>query len=181
MKILLKTVVYILFFVFMLIVFLPKENLYFFALNKLKSQKIEAVHSEFKDTYVGLDIDKINIMYNKVEVSNISKVDFKTYLFTTNFDISDIRIDKSLNKFFPHSINYVNISHSIVDPLKINILSKFAMGECEGFIDLTTMTLKLNIDLSKSFRKKYPMIVRNFKKVESTNKGERYTYEYKFK
>lgn len=178
MKMILKGFIYIIFFIALFIVFTPKENLYFYALDYLKQYKVEANHSDFKDNYIGFGIDDIKVSYDNIEVSDISKVDFKTYLFKTDLNIKDIEVDKSFTKFMPHGIKYATITHSIMDPLNIHINSKFTMGTCSGVVDLLNRVVILKLDVSKQFKSKYKMLVRNLKK--SKEKGNIYVYEYKF-
>ena len=71
------------------------------------------------------------------------------------------------------------IKYSVIDPLNIIIDTKFHMGRAKGVFDISTMTLKLNIEVSKRFKSKYSSIVSKLNFIEKTKDGYRYSYEYK--
>ena len=182
MKYILKFVSYLLFFIFMLIIFLPKANIYYFALENLQEKKIQISNKTIKDNPLGLIIKDINIKYENIGISDISKILVKTYLFYTTINIDNIKVDNSLNKFVPNEIKNITISYSVIDPMKIKITSNFSMGSCTGSIDLMQKVVKLDIIAAKKFKSKYRHIVKQLKqiKTEPNSKEDRYTYEYKY-
>jgi len=181
MKFILKTISYIVFFIAIFIALLPKENLYFMGVKKLYREKIELSQTSIVDNYFGLKIQNLNIKYENIDVADISKLDIATYIFSTKIDIRNIIVNSAFNKFAPQTIRSINISHSILDPLKIDISSKFTQGEAKGYVDLLNRVIKIDIIVSRSFRSKYRQLTRVLKKVKNKDKKrEYYSYEYKF-
>ncbi|MEA3314815.1 MAG: hypothetical protein U9Q30_03015 [Campylobacterota bacterium] len=182
MKFIFKFFIYIIFFIYMLLIFLPKENLYYFGLEKLKSQKVELTQDNIIDNHIGLLLNSINIKYEGIDISNIDKINLSTYLFSSSLNIDNIKVDSSFNKFAPESIKFIKVNHSIIDPTNIIIKSEFKLGRCDGVINLLTRTIKLNLVVSNKFKSKYRYIVKLLKKDKSkkSTKEEYYNYEYKF-
>jgi len=181
MKFILKTIAYIVFFLTMILILLPKENLYYMGQNKLENFKVELTQDIIDESNFGLTLGMLKIKYDNIEVANISKFDITTYLLSTKIDIKNIIVDNAFTKFVPQGIKFLSISHSILDPLKIHISSKFSLGSLSGNIDILNRVIKLNLTVSKSFRSKYRQIVRSLKRVQKKDKKEEYySYEYKF-
>jgi len=182
MKIILKSLVYFLFFLMMLIAFLPKENIYYFALEQLNNKKIELNQNKIDDGYFKFIVDELQIKYDGLKVSDISNVEFDMFIYQTKIDISNIKVDNSFSKFVPNKIDTLTLSHTIINPLSIDINSKFNLGFCTGTIDLLNRVVKLDIVVAKAFKTKYRYIVKELKKSKerSNTKEEVYTYEYKF-
>jgi len=182
MKFIIKYTFYILFFIVATIAFLPKTNIYYFALNTLKEHKIELEQLNIIDKFFEFEVENIKVKYEKAEVSNISNINTEFYIFRSSLKLENIIVNESLYKFIPKSISDISISHNILDPLKVNIISHFELGNCIGYIDLVNKIVKLEFKVSKSFKSKYKHIVKQLKiSKEKSNKNEEvYTYEYKF-
>jgi len=166
----------------MVLIFLPKENLYYFGLEQLKSQKVELTQKSVVDTNFGLLLDKIGVKYEGIDISNIDKINFSTYLFTSSLNIDRVKVDSSFNKFAPENIRFINVTHSIIDPTNLIIKSEFKLGKCDGYVNLINRTVKLNLVVSNKFKTKYRYIVKLLKKdiSKKSTKEEYYNYEYKF-
>lgn len=182
MKFIFKFFIYIIFFIYMLLIFLPKENLYYFGLEKLKSQKIELNQNSVIDNNIGLLLNNINIKYEGIDISKIDKINLSSYIFYSSLNVDNIKVDSSFNKFAPENIRFIKITHSIINPTNIIIKSEFKLGRCDGVINLLTRTIKLNLIVSNKFKSKYRYIVKLLKKDTSkkSRKEEYYNYEYKF-
>jgi len=135
----------------MLVVFVPKENLYYFALEKLALEKVDIQTDKINDNGLIFDLVDTNIKYEKIDVADVKKIDLKMFFFKTELDFQNIVVNKAFQKFLPKRIKYIKITHSILDPLAINIT------------------------FSKKIKLKYKPLTKYLKKTE---KG--YRYEYKF-
>jgi hypothetical protein len=125
MKIILKSLSVFILFVYMLLIFLPKENLYYLALEKLSAYKIELTNTKVQDKYVSLALENTNIKYEKIKVGSIDNIEIKSLLFKTTINIKNLKVQKSLKKFLPYDMKSIEIIHSILNPLVIDIkLSK---------------------------------------------------------
>lgn len=182
MNILVKTIIYPLFFLITFTLFLPKENIYYFALDKLVEQKVSLEHKSIKEDMVSLDINDVNLKYDNIQTSNIKDIKVQTYLLFNQIKIENISVDPSMKKFVPGTIDKIEMTYSVTDPLKINVFSSFDMGECEGYVDVLNKTVRLELLVSNSFKSKYRQIVKYLTKIDQDKKTKqtRYTYEYKY-
>ena len=151
MKIILKYISVFILFIYMLLIFLPKENLYYFALEKLAEDKIELTNIKVQDKYISLVLENTNIKYEKIKVASIENIEIKSLLFQTNIIIDNLKVQKSLKKFMPYDMKSIKIIHSILNPLVIDI------------------------KLSKQFNIKNKELMKYLTKTE-----DGYRYEYKF-
>lgn len=135
----------------MLLVFLPKENLYYFVLQKLSEQSIDVTNTSVEDKYLGLSLKNSNIKYEKIDVATVDSIVVKSLLFKTNITIDNLKVQKSLKQFLPYDLDYIKITHSILNPLVIDI------------------------KLSKQFEIKNKKVMNYLTKTENG-----YRYEYKF-
>lgn len=181
MRAIFKYILFILFFLFAVIAFLPKEELYYFAAQKLKEEKIDFSHTMVQDKLYGIDIEDLHIFYSDIDLVEIEKLELDLFLFYNHLVINKVQLDNTAAKFAPKGLKDINVIYSVFDPLNININGRFNGGTLEGNINLLTRTLMLDISASKSFKKSYRNIVKQLKynKESSTKQEDHYSYEYK--
>ncbi|HIP13019.1 MAG TPA: hypothetical protein EYG97_01010 [Arcobacter sp.] len=175
MKLIFKSLLIFLFFVLSVLVFLPKENLYCLALEKLQNEKILINSKSIKDELLSLNINNSIIYYDGIQACKVSSVGINLYLFENSVNIYNIRLDDMMKQFLPPKIKSLNISHSLFNPLIININANLIQAKAYGSFDISTSTLTLYIKPSKHFVKSYKKLLLNMIKQEN---GE-YKIEYK--
>ena len=135
----------------MLVVFIPKENLYYFALEKLNTQKVDIQTENIVDSGLVFNLVDNEIQYEKIDVAQVEDVELKLFFLKTELNFKDIIVNKAFQKFLPKKIKYIKITHNILDPLAINIV------------------------VSKKLNLRYQPLTKYLKKTENG-----YRYEYKF-
>jgi len=175
MKTVLKTILIVVFFLFSLIFFLPKENLYYLGLQELQYEKIIINSKTIKDEAFTLKIKDSVIFYDEIQALKIKDINLDVYLLSNTLKISDIALDEMLQQFLPSKIKTLELSYTILDPLVVNIKANLTQAKAYGVFDITTNTIILNIKPSRQFLKLYKELLKNMKK--QTN-GE-YQIEYK--
>lgn len=175
MKSLLKSLLIFIFFIFALLIFLPKENLYYFALKKAYEEKIFVNSKSIKDDGLSLSIQKSIIYYDDIQALKVENINLNLYLIHNTINIYDIALDDMLRQFLPSKIKSLEISHSILNPLVVDIKANLVQAKAYGSFDILTNTISLNIKPSKQFLVLYKKLLKNMKKLEN---GE-YQIEYK--
>jgi len=175
MKLVLKSILIFLIFLYSLVYFLPKENLYYFALEKLQNEKILINSKKIKDKFFSLNIKDSVIFYDSIKALEVSNIDLNIYLFTNSLNISNISLDDMLKRFLPSKIKTLEVSYTILNPLVVNIKANLVQAKVYGIFDITSNTVTLYLKPSKQFLKLYKDILKNMKKQEN---GE-YKIEYK--
>ncbi|AXH12180.1 hypothetical protein [Halarcobacter bivalviorum] len=172
MNFLVKLFLIFVLFIFSLIVFLPKEQL-FYQFEKLLLKKEIIVSNELsKDKFFYLVIENPDVFYKKILSTNIEKVQFYSYLLFTKVNIENIFVSKSFRDYLPKSIENLTLSHSILDFKNININSSGKFGRLSGSYNIFNKKIKLELKPSNSVDLSF---LRRFKEKEG-----RYIFEQSF-
>lgn len=175
MKKLLKIFVYVIVFILSMIIFLPKESLYNLVEKQLEKEHLIISNEKRDENLLGLTINDANIYYQDIKIANVEKNSISTYLFYTNINIENIRLLDSLKTMIPSPISNINISHSIFEYDKLNIIGNGSFGDISGFVDIVNRVIFLELNASNKMKTSYSKILMNMKL-----KDGRYIYEYKF-
>jgi len=171
-----KYIVYIVLFSYMMIVFLPKTNVYYLGLDFLKPYKVFIVSENIKDNSLSLDIENLKVKYEGIEVAQIESLSVGTYLYRTTLEIDAIKANDVLKNFIPEYVQKISITHNVFkNPFKIDINARFKQGRAFGEVDLLERKVMISLDVSRNFISKYRDILKNLKK-----NGKYYTYEYQY-
>lgn len=174
MKFLFKSLFMFILFVYLVIVFLPKDQLYYFGLENLKSKEIFVVNKKVDSLPFDLILEDSTLFVKSIEAATINNVKMNILLFKNRLSVTEVSINESFSKFVPNNIDNLNIEYQLSDPLHVNIT--FNGKEYKGFGKINLLEQKLNLTLlpSNSFVRKYPMIIKQLKKVSN----KEYSYEY---
>ena len=162
-------------FLIALIAFAPKENLYFFLLESLQKEKIVVKTKDLEDNYLEFSIKNSEVSYQGIDAVNIKELNIKTYIVKSKIEILNISLDDSMKQFLPSKIKNIQLSHSILNPLFIDIKANLIQAKVYGVVDILEQKVILNLAPSKQFLKSYKKLLRKMKKQKS---GE-YKIEYK--
>jgi len=168
-------VLFILFFSF-LIIFLPKEKVFFYTLNALSKKNILFKSYIFEDKPYSFYLKDSKIYYKNIQALKIQDFSLNTYIVYNKLIINGIKVDDSLKQFVPSNIKNVNIKYSVLNPLFIDIDIYSKEFKVKGYIDILQEKLVLNLNVSKMFKKQYSKLLRQ---IKYDNKTKEYKYEYK--
>ena len=176
MRLLSKVISLFLLFLIVLVLFLPKEQLFIKFVNQLYKEHIYLKDYKYSDELFTSNISNMTINYDGINIAKISNSRFDMFLVYNNIDINNISLDESLNAFVPSNIKNININYSILDPLYVNasVLSKLYSIKIQ--FDIVNLKLNAKFKTSKFFRKKYKKLLRELN-YDKTIKD--YTYEHK--
>lgn len=162
-------------FLIAFIAFAPKENLYFLLLDSLQKEKIIINSKKIEDRYLEFNIQNSDISYQGIDAVNIEELKIKTCLASSKVIIFNISIDDSMKQFLPSKIKTIKASHSILNPLFIDIKINLVQAKAYGVVDILEQKVILNLIPSQQFLKSYKKLLKQMKKQEN---GE-YKIEYK--
>jgi hypothetical protein len=157
---------------FSLLVFMPKEELYFTLEKELAKQDIEINEENIEENLLSLNLINPVIYVKGIKIATLEKINIFTLLFYTNINVKSLILDESLKSFAPEKIDVANISYSLLTPLHANIEAKGSFGMLEGDVNLNERNLRINFTETT---KEINTIKSNLKKDE---KG--YYYETSF-
>jgi len=164
---------YALFFFVMLIVFLPKENLYFALEKELKKENIIIYNETIEEGLFSLDLDESIINFQKIDIAKVDSINFNIYGLYNSLEATNIRLFTFSKNFLPSKISSLKLQYSVLDPLVITIYSKGDFGVLDGRYDFIKKLLQIKVIPSKKMLKEYKNTLRFLKKSQN---GE-YIYE----
>ena len=165
---------YMIFFFVILLITLPKTNLFYYSQTLLKEKKVYIINQTISDNLFSFDLKNFTINYNFLDLAAVKELSLSTYIFNSNILIKNIMIDSSFEKISPTKIKFIDIKHSLFDPLNISIFSKGEFGTINAKFSLKNFTFLIRLKQSDLMDLKYKNILSLMRK----DKGE-YIYEYK--
>jgi hypothetical protein len=157
-----KAALFILLFWVALIVFMPKEELYFSLEKVLAKQGIEINEAKISEGMFSLDLQELTIYAKGIKVATVQEIQCFTLLFYTKITMDNISVDKALSSMIPVKLEKVQLTHSILLPMKVALTGEGDFGQVTGSIDLSER--KIHIDFEKS--EKLGSLRRQLKKGE---------------
>jgi len=150
-------------FWFALLVFMPKQELYFTLEKELAKQDIEINEQNIEEGIFSLNLIKPEIYIKGIKIATVEKINIFTLIFTTNINLKSLILDDSLKSFAPKKADVANISYSLFSPFKVTIEAEGNFGLLEGNANLNEKDLR--IDFSET-TKELDSIRSNLKKDE---------------
>jgi uncharacterized membrane protein len=129
---------------FALLVFMPKEELYFTLEKELAKQDIEINEKKIEEGAFSLNLIEATIYVKGIKVATVQKVNVFTLLFYTNINLTSLLLDESLSSFAPKKIDVANVSYSIVNPFYVNIEAEGSFGLLKGIVNLNERNLRID-------------------------------------
>jgi len=131
-------------FWFALLLFMPKEKLYYTLEKELEKQDIKINEERMEEGIFSFNLINPEVYVKGIRVASIEKINLFTLLFTSNINIHALHVDDSLKSFIPGEISIANISYSVTSPFIVNIDANGSFGKVQGRADLKTRILHLD-------------------------------------
>jgi len=151
---------------FFILLFLPKENIYYFVEKKLFENKIILNEKNIKEGLFGLNVDDIDIFYDSTNIMKAEKLNLFFTIFYNRVMIKDIRAQKSFQNFMSEKIDTISLRHAIFYPTKVWINIRGEFGQINGNYNIKNKNVHLELKPQENFEKKYPFLRINFKDIE---------------
>ena len=121
------------------ILFMPKERL-FFTLQKYLAQKQIFINGASKETPLSLQLTNTTLFYNGMDVASMRRISIYPYLFFNRLQMHDAAL-----KVGNYSIKTLSADYSLLHPWQVVLHGKSTSGSLDGAIDLKARELKLYI------------------------------------
>ena len=163
---------YFLVFILALIIFTPKQSVYYFAEKELQPFGVVISNEMLEDNFLALKIENGQFYAQNIEAATLEKADIVILGFYNSIDIENIQLASFLDDFFPKNVANISVSYSVIEPLTLNISANGEFGEASGEFSILDRNVSLVLKPSKVMLSKYQTTLREFKKQSN---GE-YTY-----
>ena len=121
---------------FALLLFMPKEELYFEPERALAKQGVEINEGSIDQGLFDLVLKDVTIYVEGVKVATVKRISLFTLLFYSKLKIEEMHTDKGLKSILSVYMEKTVLSHSVLAPLKIYMKARGDIGELKGYISL---------------------------------------------
>ena len=169
-----RAITYIIIFFITTIYFFPKNEVLFYVVeNYIKKYdiNIKATLENDKLSYISRD----SKVYYKDENTAIAK-NFKLnpFIVYNKVEVENITLVGMAAGFFPKNIKNLKATYSVLNPKNVLLLGSGDFGRFTGRIDLFETKVYIELTPSSIMKKNYSFLLKELKK-----NGTHYTYEYK--
>jgi len=132
-----------------LLLFMPKEELYFSLERELAKQGVEINEGTIHEGIFGLTLENVTVYVQGIKVATVEKVSLFTLLVYTRIEGETLIVDKSLQNMLPAEVNHLVATHSLLDPTTLHIEANGSLGRLAGEVSLTGRTVHLDFTETK--------------------------------
>ncbi|MDR0665903.1 MAG: hypothetical protein LBF71_00675 [Campylobacteraceae bacterium] len=165
MKIL-KYVLYTILFLYVAVIFLPKENFYFFAEHKLNERKIILSNETLSDFMGVFTAQEAHVSYYGDDIAQIDTIRIVPFILYNEAALESLHVSKKFQSFIPSEIDAVKIKFTPLYPTKLWLSADGDFGEIRGSYNMYDKKLRLILNPQEYFKQKYPTIYREFKDMD---------------
>ncbi|WP_456480674.1 hypothetical protein [Nautilia sp.] len=119
------------------IVFLPKEELFYLLQKKLYEKQIY-IKSDVTSSLKEIRINNAKIYYNDIKMADLKKAKAYMFIFYNKIHLTDLKLDIG-----NYAIKKAEITYSITNPLKIEIKAVSNVADINGYADLSKRFVKI--------------------------------------
>jgi len=121
---------------FALILFMPKEELYFGMERALAKQGVEINEGTIKEGMFTLVLKDVSVYVEGVKVATAKRISLFTLLAYNKVKVEEFRTDSGLRSIFSLYLEKSVLSHSLLNPMRVYFKARGDIGEVSGDISL---------------------------------------------
>jgi len=169
----LKFVSLLLFFIFALILFVPKDSFYYLLEQNLKKFDLIISNEKLEDKTLSLDVQNLDISAKEIKSLSIKKANIKILGIYNSVELQNIQLSSLVENYLPAKINKVDVYYTILHPLVLQADGHGKFGNAKIAVNILDKNVTLILKPSKVMFSKYRNSLREFKK----SKNGEYIYE----
>ena len=147
----------------------PKQELYYLLEKELKKNGVIISNETFQDRWFGLIIENADIYVKGAKMAQVSKLELNIFFFYNVLKITEITTNEAIHNVAPKSIDETVIKYSVLNPLKVTLLTKGSFGVADGAVTPLDRNIKILLPVVKN--------IKSFKKFLTKDKEEGWKYE----
>lgn len=175
MRRIVKFLSYLIVMLALIIIFLPKTNLYYAAEILMKEKNLFVSDEEVLDKGYSLELHNATFFYESLSLAEIDSIKLSPWIFYNALSVKNIHVNDGFSDFLPLEIQTVKMEHFIYNPTNIRFRSDSDANYIYGNIDLLERVLVAHLRLDAKSEEKYKAMLGKLSKEEGG-----YFYEYKF-
>jgi len=134
-----------------LIVFMPKEQILYTALNTLSKERVNFTIKDISDYGIYADIKETTVIYDKMRVAKIEDMKLFVFLIYNKLSLDSVELKGSFKNMLNVTLLEGSLSYMIFNPYKIFIDAKTTIGDISGSFDIKTSKIKLFLKPNQRF------------------------------
>jgi hypothetical protein len=139
-------------FLFFLLIFAPKQEIYFKIEKELQKEGIVISNEKFSYNLWGLSIEDADIFLKGAKIAKVKSLNLSIFFLYNELIIEDIIIDRGAHKILPKNLDHATAIFSILKPYKIAIDANGSFGKISGGIYLNMNKIFLRVIDKKDIR-----------------------------
>ena len=137
---------------FSLLLFMPKERLYYALEEVLEKEHIQINEKSIKEGIFSFEIEEASLYVEGIKVATIENISFWTLLFYTHIEVKEVHIDSSLKNMLPKELVYGSMIHSVQNLFSASLKANGSFGVIEGVIDAKKRSIHMDFIEAKELQ-----------------------------
>jgi hypothetical protein len=175
-KKLMKFFAYLLFFILSLILFIPKDSVYFFVEKNLKQFDVIVSKEHLTQNFFSLDVENMEVSVKAIDAALIQKMDITLLGVYNHLSVENIKLSSLVESYLPSKVDSLEVGYSLLSPLHVLGDAKGEFGKVSLLVNLVDRNISVALKPSKLMFSKYRNSLRMFKK----SKNGEYIYAKSF-
>jgi len=158
---------YFLFFIFALMLFVPKDGLYFLLEKNLKQYDVIISQESLKESLLSLNVEHLALSVKAVDAALVEQISISLFGVYNTLKIEEIELSSLVEAYMPAKISSFDATYSLLHPLEIRAYSEGEFGSAKLTFNLQEHHLDVKLAPSKLMLKQYKNSLKEFKKSET--------------
>jgi hypothetical protein len=143
---------------FALLLFMPKKALYYKLEEILAKSEVKINEERIDEGLFSLSIQKPKVFVKGIQIATLEKIDVFTVLFFTKLKLDTLKLDESLKAMAPTDIERITASHSVLNPMHIQVDAVGEFGDVAGKVDMKNRTLRMDFNGTSALKTLKPKL-----------------------
>lgn len=163
-------------FLLILMLLMPKVNLYYLLEEQLEPFDIVIDSELVEDTGLQLHLSGGTVFAKKIEAAQIGEVSMGVFGLYNHVTVEQVRLAETFAKMFPPGVERIQITHAIWNPLFVTLDATGDFGTATASLSLLDRSVEAVVTPSSMMEMRYMTTLRRLEKDETGG----YHYETRF-
>jgi len=127
------------------LIFMPKESLYFTLEKRLAKEGVEISEGEINGGILTLTLEHPVIYLHGIKVAEFDRIEFFTLLLYTTVKASGMKLDSALKRYLPEEAEKIRLRYQLLQPFTLSLSGNASFGSFSGRIDLKAHRIHVDI------------------------------------
>ncbi len=148
---------------FTLLLFMPKEEMYYAVEKQLAKQDITLNEKGISEGLFSLKIKDVTVYVKGIALANIEEIDFFSLLFYNRIHLSNLLVDEVLQAQVPTETKEAVLVYHVFSPLRATLDANGSFGEAKGSVDLVHKHMHIDFVKPKKIQMLKPYLKKGSK------------------